>query len=1016
MEQLHGTKCIPISFTTTVLSLLKRSSFRVKWIKSKKEEIMLYLFITVYTVIFSYYTIMKMYALKASAWDLGNYNQALYTFVFHRMIFYWTADILNNPSGSLFGIHVSPLFFFLAPFYALLPKSETLLVIQSFALAMGAAPCYYLACYYLSSKRLGLMFALLYLINPVIIGINWSEFHPEAFIPVAVLFFIYSYCRKEWKKLLVSLILALSIMGEVAIMIAFFALYIILSTLIQKRHSVYMKTSTVELRLPVLIFFVSFAWFLISIRIKFLFNPSFPLYFGSVGSWRVLGAKNILEIPKTVLLNPFSAVQALSYDWTSKLLYLLILFGSCGFLSIFSPIELFPSIVWLIPSLLSDNPAYYTLGLQYPAFLMPFIIYSSILGMKNVMHIFRKISLNHVFHRKFSVFILIPPLIFFLLSNPFFGLNLGVHEWGRYGYPFISPSAHSARYLSELIPQNASVFASHNIFPLISSRLEAYTLPWVIDYGTASYFTYAYELVRKVDFILLDLINGLDPSRNALVLSLSRDFGVLAYSNGILLLKRGYQGSPIVYEPYREVFDYRRLVIRDGFLVYDNTSKSGKVLAGLSLSNTSRTDFWWGPYVMLPPGEYNITFYLKCPKLPLPDEELLTIDASAFILKVKAFLVTENQTGAKYIDMRYESTQQKIEFPGMTVKGYMFNSTGYQPFSIKVTLNVFGIYEFRGMNLKSKVPLFLDRIEVQQIRPLSYFESVPIQFESYSEYLMDWEHASFVIECSNLLTETEPLMIQDDLLAFVNYKGAVYPISSSIEAQSKEAFLNQLDLKLNQTKYIMLDWKSNPALSYLILSRPIVSSEFGTKAWADGVILLERDYLQDPILFKPFNKTIPLETLTLLEGTSLVKDSATGDTILVHTNVTRADFWWGPYIMLPPGNYQAIYRLKASEVTPDNILTLKVYLFPAKIEVEIIHQEQDRYKPHIFLNQTDRKIEIESKEITGLDIYTTQRHVEFVLNFTAVAPGIYEFPGRFVKTDTNIYLYQIQILMTKPLP
>src|SRR5439155_14771987 len=182
-----------------------------------------------YSTILSSLTILKMYALRAGAWDLGNYNQAMYSFVCCGKPFAWTADILNNPGGSLFGIHFSPIFFTFVPFYFLYPRPETLLIIQSIGIGIAAVPVFFLGKKQLGTNNWGYAFAISYLLNPLTLGLNWFDFHPEAFIPATVLFSLYFLQEKQWAKLAISWTLALSTIENIGLLLALLATYMIYS-------------------------------------------------------------------------------------------------------------------------------------------------------------------------------------------------------------------------------------------------------------------------------------------------------------------------------------------------------------------------------------------------------------------------------------------------------------------------------------------------------------------------------------------------------------------------------------------------------------------------------------------------------------------------------------------------------------------------------------------------------------------------------------------------------------------
>ncbi|MCK5625437.1 DUF2079 domain-containing protein, partial [Candidatus Bathyarchaeota archaeon] len=66
--------------------------------------------IMVYTVIFSYFTILRHYSFDSGAWDLGTYEQMLWNTINSGKLF-WTAPDPINPTGFFFGTHFSPILF-----------------------------------------------------------------------------------------------------------------------------------------------------------------------------------------------------------------------------------------------------------------------------------------------------------------------------------------------------------------------------------------------------------------------------------------------------------------------------------------------------------------------------------------------------------------------------------------------------------------------------------------------------------------------------------------------------------------------------------------------------------------------------------------------------------------------------------------------------------------------------------------------------------------------------------------
>ena len=132
--------------------------------------------IMVYTVIFSYFTILRHYSFDSGAWDLGTYEQMLWNTINSGRLF-WTAPDVINSTGFFFGTHFSPILFIILPIYFLYQATETLLVLQSFVIALGALPLYWLARDELKSKIGGFVIALAYLLYAPLHGVNWFDFH-----------------------------------------------------------------------------------------------------------------------------------------------------------------------------------------------------------------------------------------------------------------------------------------------------------------------------------------------------------------------------------------------------------------------------------------------------------------------------------------------------------------------------------------------------------------------------------------------------------------------------------------------------------------------------------------------------------------------------------------------------------------------------------------------------------------------------------------------------------------------
>jgi uncharacterized membrane protein len=710
------------------------------------EKIVL-LSILAYTVLMSYFTIMRMYALKASAWDLGNYNQAMYTFTFEGKLFYLTPELQNNPTGSLFGIHFSPIFFLQAPLYMIYPRAETLLVLQSFVLALGILPTYLISKEYFKSRKWIMLLCLAYILNPVILGINVFDFHPEIYIPTFYLFMLYYYMKYNWKGVWFFSILIMATIEFAPTLIFLFGVYFLLkdviwSKYIQKKKALD-KTKAVNLFMLII---ASIVWLVGALRVITFFSPDIPLLQGKTEFWSILGASNIGQVPISAILHPSNMINALFSDGVAKGTFLLTSSISWLFLPLLSFEFWFLSSSWLLPALLSGNSAFYTVGVHYPSFFAGQLTYAGIIMVKKSKKVFRLNwkGLNWKFlnWKVLLAFILIGAYV----SNPFLSLKIATNPWAGYDFPILSDRAKAVNRLLPMVPENASILAEQNIFPLVSSRSNAYTIPWQINYvNTISFFNYTFDLVNKVDYIIID--TDYWKPLSAVLLSKTSDFGVLGFQNNVLLLKRGYKAEP-VFEQLSYSFHYQELntsEARGVTLVPDASSPSGFVLKRDKYAPIGTDLSWNNAFYISIPGEYKVTFWLKLDKIENGSiGRILKFDHKFFPGNVTAVvrnIYTDSSVIGTYqtfvlsgngSEIIYDDTISSIDDARSSDQSgdlycKMLEPVGeYHEVAMNINVTAPGEYEFRAVDVTLPVTIYLDKIDLVLIKAFASFAE-PVQ-------------------------------------------------------------------------------------------------------------------------------------------------------------------------------------------------------------------------------------------------------------------------------------------------
>jgi uncharacterized membrane protein len=450
----------------------------------------LYVLIAVltYTVVLCAFEIPIYFSFHIFTWDLGIFNQAFWN-TLHGRFLYYTAEPFFSSTGCFFAAHFSPTILTALPFYAIYPRAETLLVISTFIVAIGAFPAYEIANYLVRNEKIAAILGIFYLLYPPLQGVTLSGFSPEPFAATLFLFIVLYLIKSDFKKLALCVALGLLTHEAAAPVIAFIALY----GLLYHRS---IKSKGFQASIVILAFCIPY----------FFFAQQMRLFFGWTGSpslwheWSLIGATGPVDIPFKLFTNPIGAWTALTYDGTTKLFFVIMLLLPTSFLALLGLQGLIPAIPFLSAGLFSSYPLYYSLEGHYTAFIAPFVFVALVHG---IVRLQPKFKLKDPAPRmlKLTGFIILTCLLslFIILPTSYSSLqafNISeVHD--NTVYSFIMR-----------IPSNASVLTQSNIFPHLSNRPDAYTIPpptWSKEYERAAKKMLLNLNMTNVEYVLLDL-------------------------------------------------------------------------------------------------------------------------------------------------------------------------------------------------------------------------------------------------------------------------------------------------------------------------------------------------------------------------------------------------------------------------------------------------------------------------------------------------------------------------------
>jgi len=563
--------------------------------------------IIIYTATFSYFTILKHYEFRTYAWDLGIFNQSFWTTIHYGRFFYSNVELLVNPSGSFFGAHFSPILLLILPFYAIDSSPQSLLVIQSFVLALAIIPLYKLTFWVSKYRFVGLFFCAIFLLYPPLQGMNWFDFHLQSFLPLFFFSTIYFLERQKWAPYLIFITLALMVEEHAALTVFFVGLLVavqhrkhILSVLKTKKF----KDTILLVTVVTLVF--SAIWYLMTIWVRDAFfpvNPAFLSNFKASSNWSVLGVPDPVMIPFYIVRYPDRAFLALSYDSLLKTQYLAALFFPLAFTSFLKTKYLLPAVPWFVYSLFSNFYYYYIIYDQYPAYAVAFILVAAVYAVAD----HSSLSLRGLERRLTIIFLC--TVIAFAFVSPLSPYAVFVSGGG------VTPINQHEKLVHEVlawIPANASIMTHNNLFPHVSSRINAYVVPSPVyaDKKPESR-NFTRKILGEVDYALVDI--EADAYSSGVIFSLLRerdDFKVQVSGDGVMLFKKGFTGNETILAPYQGRYDHHSLILYSGELVPTAESSSDLVLHfNGSLGDSPM--FWYGPRTLLPPGKYDVTLRLQ---------------------------------------------------------------------------------------------------------------------------------------------------------------------------------------------------------------------------------------------------------------------------------------------------------------------------------------------------------------------------------------------------------------------
>ncbi len=431
------------------------------------SEILLGILVFSYIAYFSWFTILRYRTLYASYFDLGIMHQTVYnTFISLKTWDFSRFLEMTNPHGfdqvKRMAVHNDPLLALIAPLYFIYSGPETLLVLQSVLLGLGAIVIYAIGRHVFNThpnkKLISLFFAFSYLFYPPLQLTNHFDFHAAVLATPFLLCLFYFFLKRKYRWCFVFISLSLLAKEQVGLTISFFGLYALTQIYFQNK-----KERKHILLFGLTSFIVGIAWFFVSMKFiipHFRSGLHFALeYFGDFGDSTTSVFVGLITKPNLVFQYIF---RKDTYE------YLYTILGPLGFISLLAPIQLLIVTPELAINLLSKSGAMRNIYFHYTAIITPFVYISGIYGFKRLVTFIKN-------GKKYSWFI----VALFIVCTAYFSFTLSPMPYSvrREIHPIFWPAKESTDafiWQKKLENDSIKVMITGHMAPVFASRRYLY--------------------------------------------------------------------------------------------------------------------------------------------------------------------------------------------------------------------------------------------------------------------------------------------------------------------------------------------------------------------------------------------------------------------------------------------------------------------------------------------------------------------------------------------------------------
>ncbi len=399
--------------------------------------------VAAYAVLMGFITVTRHRALLTHALDFGYYVQVIWALA------QGLPPRVTLPPMHAWGDHFSPVLYLLAPLGWLPGAAPLLLLAQTLILAAGGLVVYAFARRRLGDDALAAGFALIYLVNPSLHGINVRDIHPQAFAIPLLIGAALALDAGRWGWCAVALALTAACREDAAIALVGFGLW---AALARRRWRVGGGIAAAAVALLI---------FDTRVLMPYFRGEPYPHL---VKRYAHLGS-SVTDVLVTLALRPWRWVPVLLHP--IKLVYLGALLAPLAFLPLLAPLALAGALPMLAVNLLTFDRVLFHHRTQYQSFVLPFVMLAAVDGCV----VLRAWLARHPRPWLSPRGVLIAAFLVSVTLTSRTINDLMVTRWR------LGPEQRAARALAARIPPTVPVSVNERLQPHLALRAESYIFP-----------------------------------------------------------------------------------------------------------------------------------------------------------------------------------------------------------------------------------------------------------------------------------------------------------------------------------------------------------------------------------------------------------------------------------------------------------------------------------------------------------------------------------------------------------